>query len=1119
MNNIVWQLVGRYRAGVCPTGQSCGCPAGTPKFSLSGSCRNGLFIMAVAGTLLLGVPLVNVSAAGSSDSNAPNTIVRFQVIRGTNALGTMDVELFDHDKPQTVCNFLLYLRSGAYSNAFLHRCLPGFIVQGGGFSVTNPLGTASFFPFSEVTNYGRLTNEFLVGPRLSNTFGTLVMAKVGGDPNSATSQWFFNMADNTGNLDNQNGGFTVFGRCTNAVQLTNVLGHFNTLATNAGIVNLGPPLGSNYSVFSDLPVAFTNGSRVPANQELYYAQMSVLNETTQPGQSPPAISLASPPPSSSFTNQTVAIRGTASDDASVARVVYQFRGGPLEIASGTTNWVVNLSPSPGLNTVTVQSVDWDGNFSAPASVTFLYVAKVPLQLQVVGTGTVAGATNRQLLQVGTYYTLTATPGNGSVFDSWSGSASSTSPSLTFQVPTNATNFSLTAKFILDPLPQLAGNYQGLFQGTTTPPAPENAGYMTLNLQASGLCGGTILHRAGTYSFAGQFDSTGAASLQGDVGGITRAFTLRLQKTNAAGLITGTFINNNTTTAGNVQLERIASALPASNAPPAGSYTFAIPLITNVPDQLIPGGDGFGTGTLAGTGFLSLSGTLGDGTSFSAAPPLTRLGHWPLYVSQFAGRGVLLGWLSSATNPPGNLDGSLQWIKSPAALDSTYPAGFSNQVTFQASAYAPPTAGVRVLNWAFGLAGVAGTDLQLAITNLVALTTNNALTVMVPNPASLKLNLDPKTGLVNGSFIHPWFGTSNALRGVVLSRAQTILGQFIAGNQAGSLTIRAVPLPSVTVAPTNGNVRTGTNFTFQATASGPVAVSFFWLKDGVPVAGATNSTLTLTSVTNTDTGNYSVAASNISGVVTSSVATLTVDSRPLLITQPTDLSLPPGGSSNFVVAVDGPALNYAWLHNNSAIFGAANATLPILSAAPPDQGSYQVIVTNFAGAVTSRVATLTFNSLALSITDPQSTNVVEGSPASFMVLASGVDPISYQWYFQNSAITNATNNLLAFASVNRTNQGMYYVTVSNAYRLLTSAPATLGVTIRPILSITRSTTNLVITSQGAPGAVHTLLCATNLSPANTWTAVATNTLSILGTIDWPRPLPTNGAVFYRATVSP
>ena len=204
-----------------------------------------------------------------ADSNDTNTIVRFEIQRGTNSLGRMDVELFDQDKPETVRNFLLYTYSGAYSNTFLHRCAPGFVVQGGGFSVTNPLGTNRFSAFLEVTNFGRLTNEFLVGPRLSNTLATIAMAKVGGETNSATSQWFFNLGDNSANLDNQNGGFTVFGRVlesTNSNEGTNVLQHFNTLSTSSGIVNLRNLIGTNYQVFSDLPVSYSNTvTRVPQN--------------------------------------------------------------------------------------------------------------------------------------------------------------------------------------------------------------------------------------------------------------------------------------------------------------------------------------------------------------------------------------------------------------------------------------------------------------------------------------------------------------------------------------------------------------------------------------------------------------------------------------------------------------------------------------------------------------------------------------------------------------------------------------------------------------------------------------------------------------------------------------
>jgi len=182
-------------------------------------------------------------------------VVRIEIDRGTNRLGTVDVELFDQDKPETVRNFLLYTRSGAYSNMFLHRCVPGFIVQGGGFAITNPLSSTIFSSSLAVTNLGRLTNEFAIGPRLTNSFGTIAMAKVGSDPNSASSQWFFNLGDNSANLDHQNGGFTVFGRVlesTTTAEGTNVLQHFNTLATSAGIVSI-----SSQPVFNELPVSYT----------------------------------------------------------------------------------------------------------------------------------------------------------------------------------------------------------------------------------------------------------------------------------------------------------------------------------------------------------------------------------------------------------------------------------------------------------------------------------------------------------------------------------------------------------------------------------------------------------------------------------------------------------------------------------------------------------------------------------------------------------------------------------------------------------------------------------------------------------------------------------------------
>lgn len=123
----------------------------------------------------------------------------------TSNMGQFCIELFDTQTPVTTANFLQYIHSGAYTNGIFHRSVPGFVIQGGGFKIAD---SASGKSLAAVNTFSPIINEF----KISNTRGTVAMAKLGGNPNSATSQWFVNLADNSTNLDNQNGGFTVFGR-------------------------------------------------------------------------------------------------------------------------------------------------------------------------------------------------------------------------------------------------------------------------------------------------------------------------------------------------------------------------------------------------------------------------------------------------------------------------------------------------------------------------------------------------------------------------------------------------------------------------------------------------------------------------------------------------------------------------------------------------------------------------------------------------------------------------------------------------------------------------------------------------------------------------------------------
>ena len=146
---------------------------------------------------IYGLTALSITIFFSSHANA--TVVQFQTV-----LGPFEVNLYDESTPATVANFLDYVNSNAYDNVVMHRVADNFVVQGGGFTFegTNPL--------SVVPDNSPVNNE----PEFSNVRGTLAMAKLGGDPNSATNEWFINVSDNSANLDVQNGGFTVFGEVT-----------------------------------------------------------------------------------------------------------------------------------------------------------------------------------------------------------------------------------------------------------------------------------------------------------------------------------------------------------------------------------------------------------------------------------------------------------------------------------------------------------------------------------------------------------------------------------------------------------------------------------------------------------------------------------------------------------------------------------------------------------------------------------------------------------------------------------------------------------------------------------------------------------------------------------------
>lgn len=151
-------------------------------------------------------------------------------VRLTTTKGNMDILLFPSLAPAAVTNFLTYVVNGDYDGTVFHRLIQGFILQAG---FVKPVSSPKTFTF--ISRRASPVNE----PGISNLRGSIASAKTGarsstfsssgttidrsdtstgqyygydGNPNSATTDFFFNLANNSANLDNQNGGFTAFGR-------------------------------------------------------------------------------------------------------------------------------------------------------------------------------------------------------------------------------------------------------------------------------------------------------------------------------------------------------------------------------------------------------------------------------------------------------------------------------------------------------------------------------------------------------------------------------------------------------------------------------------------------------------------------------------------------------------------------------------------------------------------------------------------------------------------------------------------------------------------------------------------------------------------------------------------
>jgi cyclophilin family peptidyl-prolyl cis-trans isomerase len=175
--------------------------ANTPGYTAPGNTP-------AANTPATHAPAANAPAAEPAPAPSGKGV---QVVIETSK-GTIEAELNREKAPITVDNFVKYAKKGHYNGTIFHRVIPGFMIQGGGFTPD----------MNEKPTDAPIKNEAENG--LKNDRGTLAMARTG-DPNSATSQFFINVVDNEGlNRPNPDGhGYAVFGKVTKGMDVVDAI--------------------------------------------------------------------------------------------------------------------------------------------------------------------------------------------------------------------------------------------------------------------------------------------------------------------------------------------------------------------------------------------------------------------------------------------------------------------------------------------------------------------------------------------------------------------------------------------------------------------------------------------------------------------------------------------------------------------------------------------------------------------------------------------------------------------------------------------------------------------------------------------------------------------------------
>jgi CSLREA domain-containing protein len=223
--------------------------------------------------------------------------------------------------------------------------------------------------------------------------------------------------------------------------------------------------------------------------------------------------------------------------------------------------------------------------------------------------------------------------------------------------------------------------------------------------------------------------------------------------------------------------------------------------------------------------------------------------------------------------------------------------------------------------------------------------------------------------------------------------------------------------------------------------------------GTPATISSSIATTGALMANGVNGAYEVAA-GAHGTTAVNFALLNTCAMPVINAQPQPLTVCPGTPVTFSLAATGPNLMYQWRKGGNPIDGANSSNYTIPAAAAGDQGSYDIVVANTCGTLTSNPAMLTVNAITAITTPPAQQTKLAGDSVTFSVAAQGAN-LSYQWRKGGNSIGGATGSTYTINNLSLADAGSYDVIVSGTCGVQTSAAATLLVNC-PSLTVNPAT---------------------------------------------------------------